>query len=138
MSSKLTCASAQKLIRPYLDDELGARDRASFVAHIRECETCRRELETAYIVDYAIRYLDEDKMDHFDINGLLDEQIETGKKRMLYRQVMSGVIWSLIILMGVIIVLLLIRLIVPDLFGSIMEFVSSKAKMLPISQKITG
>ena len=55
MSTKLTCKQAQKMIRAYLDDELNGRDSAAFISHIRNCESCRYELETSFIMDYAVQ-----------------------------------------------------------------------------------
>ena len=110
------------MIRPYLDDDLNARDNADFIAHIRECEACRYELETSFIVDYAVQYLDEDKMDSFDIKGLLDDQISRRETSIARRQMFSVVVWGAIVLMAVTIVLLFIRLIMPDLFHMIWSF----------------
>ena len=124
MGAKIECAKAQKLIQPYLDDELKTRACAEFIAHIRECETCRHELETSFIVEYALKYLDDDKMDNFDIQGLLEEQIIRSERRMQRRQVLSVLMWTAIILMAVLIAGILIRLFLPDLFEDAAHLVS--------------
>ena len=122
MPGKLTCPGAHKLIRPYLDDELSARDCVLFIAHIRECEACRYELETSFIVEYALKYLDEDKMESFDIKGLLDEHLDRSEKRMARRRVLSMVIWGAIVFMAVLIAILLMTFIIPDFLGILYDF----------------
>ena len=36
MAEKQICQRMQKMIQPYLDDELSGRDSAQFIAHIRD------------------------------------------------------------------------------------------------------
>lgn len=122
MSSKLDCTHAQKLIQPYLNDELGTRAQAEFIAHIRDCETCRHELETSFIVEYALKYLDDDKMASFDIERLLEEYILRSEHRMQRRQIAEVFIWIAIILMAVVIAGILLRIFLPDFFRHAAEF----------------
>ena len=121
MAEKQICQRMQKMIQPYLDDELSGRDSAQFIAHIRECEECRHELETSFIVDYAVRYLDEGKMDSFDIKGMLDARIEEGEKRLARRQTLSVLLWIGIVVMAVIIVGILISFLLPELFSRLTD-----------------
>ena len=125
MSTKLTCKQAQKMIRAYLDDELNGRDSAAFISHIRNCETCRYELETSFIMDYAVQYLDEDKVDGFDIKGLLDKRSQEGEKRMATRRVLGILLWAAVIVMALAIIIILVMLLAPDFYSTI---------ILPISR----
>ena len=121
MSSKLDCTQAQKMIQPFLDEELGAKQANEFLTHIRDCETCRHELETSCIVEYALKYLDDDKLDNFDIQGLLDEQIVLSERRLSRRQIITVLVWIAIIVMALIIAGIIFRLTQPELFYETLE-----------------
>ncbi len=121
MAAKLDCTAAQKLIQPYLDEEIGGRQCNEFLNHIRECENCRHELETSYIVEYALKYLDDDKLDNFDINGFLEEQINLSERRISRRQLLNVLIWIAIVVMALVIAGIIFRLAFPELFTKVLS-----------------
>lgn len=43
----MKCSKAQKLISPYVDNELPERGKKEFETHIQGCENCRAEMEGA-------------------------------------------------------------------------------------------
>jgi anti-sigma factor (TIGR02949 family) len=49
------CEAMVRLISPYLDGELVGEDRTAFVAHMEECEACRRHLRAEEAVAEAVR-----------------------------------------------------------------------------------
>lgn len=49
------CEAMVRLISPYLDGELVGEDRTAFVAHMEECEACRRHLRAEQAVADAVR-----------------------------------------------------------------------------------
>lgn len=121
MAAKLTCREVQKMITPYLDDELGNRDNTAFITHINSCPACRRELETGFIVDYAVQYLDEDKIDDFDVHGLFEKKIREGKRRMARKQVLTALTWLGIIALGIVIAGILLRMFSPELYTKLTD-----------------
>ncbi len=133
-NTTLPCKTALRMIRPYLDEELGGRDCDAFENHIRDCADCRRELETSFIMDCAIQYLDEGKIDDFDIKGLLDTRIAEGKKRRFRNRMLSVLLWAGIIIAGIVIVILLLRLLFPADFVRIWNAVNNSLEgLLPRS-----
>ena len=51
----MTCMEAEKMVVPYMKDELSPTELEDFLDHIKTCENCREELEIHYMVDAGIR-----------------------------------------------------------------------------------
>jgi anti-sigma factor RsiW len=51
----MTCHEIGRLIDPYVDDELGADDRARFAEHMEQCAACRRRLDEREALGRLIR-----------------------------------------------------------------------------------
>ena len=54
----LTCKEAEKMVMPYIDEELGEKELDAFLEHIKDCSLCREELEIYYTVAVGLRQLD--------------------------------------------------------------------------------
>ena len=70
-------------------------------------------------MDYAVQYLDEDKVDGFDIKGLLDKRIQEGEKRMTTRRVLGILLWAAVIVMALAIIIILVMLLAPDFYSTV-------------------
>ena len=46
----LTCKEAEKMVMPYIDEELSEDKLDEFLEHIEGCRQCREELEIYYTV----------------------------------------------------------------------------------------
>lgn len=55
----MTCVEAEKMVVPYMKDELSPTELEDFLDHIKTCENCREELEIHYMVDVGLKKLDE-------------------------------------------------------------------------------
>ena len=44
----MTCQEAEKLVVPYIKDELSPMELEEFIDHIKNCPNCREELEIHY------------------------------------------------------------------------------------------
>ena len=55
----MTCMEAEKMVVPYMKDELSPTELEDFLDHIKTCENCREELEIHYMVDVGLKKLDE-------------------------------------------------------------------------------
>ena len=55
----MTCVEAEKMVVPYMKDELSPTELEDFLDHIHTCENCREELEIHYMVDVGLKKLDE-------------------------------------------------------------------------------
>ena len=41
----MTCMEAEKMVIPYINDQLSVTELEDFIEHIKTCENCREELE---------------------------------------------------------------------------------------------
>ena len=55
----MTCMEAEKMVIPYINDQLSVTELEDFLEHIEDCENCREELEIHYMVDVGLKKLDE-------------------------------------------------------------------------------
>lgn len=55
----MTCVEAEKMVVPYMKDELSPTELEDFLNHIKTCDNCREELEIHYMVDVGLKKLDE-------------------------------------------------------------------------------
>jgi len=75
----MTCMEAEKMVIPYINDELSPTDMENFLDHIEHCENCREELEIHYLVDEGLKKLDEAE-GTYDIVGDLHRKLgDTGR-----------------------------------------------------------
>ena len=71
----MTCMEAEKLVIPYIYDELSATDLEDFVEHVETCENCMEELEIHYMVNVGLKALEETD-GTYDIIGDLKRKLE--------------------------------------------------------------
>lgn len=71
----LTCREAERLVMPYINDQLTEEEMEEFLKHIHTCPDCREELEIYYTVFHGLRQLDEDEGD-YDGTRALEESLD--------------------------------------------------------------
>lgn len=76
------------MIRPYLDGKLSERDLAAFLNHIRDCSKCYNDLETEFMVDQTVKYLNGRETGSFNLAPLLHEDIRRSTERLLKKRKM--------------------------------------------------
>ena len=94
----MTCQEAERLVTPYIRDELTGDELEGFLAHLEECRNCQEELEIYFTVDSGIRQLDSDA-DNYNIKGELDELLEASKQHVRHRRMLQAVRYSVDTLM---------------------------------------
>lgn len=97
-SLDITCREAQKLIQPYIDRSIADKDLSALIDHIEACPACREELETGFVVAYALRHLDEDHDASFHITSVFEEDLASAKKHLQNKRIMWIILWIFIIL----------------------------------------
>ena len=120
---KLDCVEAQKRIQPYLQRSLEDHECAQFLEHVRHCPVCREELETAYLVEHALQFLDEDGRDSFDVKHFVDEDIASAERMLITRRIIGVLIWIGIIFMTVLIAAIALRYLAPGVFRGIGDLI---------------
>lgn len=71
----MTCQEAERMVTPYINNELTGVETEAFLGHLESCKQCQEELEIYFMVDVGIKELDEDS-GAVDIAGALKEKIE--------------------------------------------------------------
>lgn len=76
----MNCREVEKLVIPYIKDELSIDELDDFLEHVEDCSNCLEELEINYMVDVGLRKLDEDDT-VYDIVGDLQRKLESSTFR---------------------------------------------------------
>lgn len=71
----MTCQEAQRMVTPYINDELTGDELEAFLDHVDGCKNCQEELEIYFMVDVGLKQLDKGS-GTFDIAGALERKIE--------------------------------------------------------------
>lgn len=71
----MTCQEVERMVTPYINDELSGDELEAFLDHIDGCKNCQEELEIYFMVDVGLRQLDQGS-GTFDIAGALERKIE--------------------------------------------------------------
>ena len=72
----MDCRQAEKLVVPYIKDELNMDELDDFLEHVEYCDNCMEELEIHYMVDVGLKKLDEDDAT-YDIVGDLMRKMDS-------------------------------------------------------------
>lgn len=110
---KLTCHEAQKMISQYLDDALTDRECESFLEHVENCPRCYHELETEFIISYALKYLDAAADASYNLTGLLEDKIRRSERTLTERKVARFLFFLLTGIVLLIAVLFLLHYLFP-------------------------
>ncbi len=81
---KPDCRQTVAMIPAFLYDTLNERDLQHFLQHVRTCRHCYEELETNFMVDRTLLYLDKDMPadTSFDLTPLLENELQERTKRL--------------------------------------------------------
>lgn len=71
----MTCQEAERMVTPYIRDELTGDEMEAFLHHIEHCPSCQEELEIYFMVDVGLKQLDSGS-GTFDIVGALEQKLE--------------------------------------------------------------
>ncbi len=76
----MTCQEAERMVTPYINDQLTGDETEAFLEHIESCKNCQEELEIYFMVDVGLKQLDKGS-GTFDIAGALERKIEDSYAR---------------------------------------------------------
>ena len=108
----MDCRQAEKLVVPYIKDELHMDELDDFLEHVECCDNCMEELEIHYMVDVGLRKLDEDDA-VYDIVGDLQRKLESSAfriQRFFTFQVTKYAIGTLMSMAVLVMILLQLRI----------------------------
>lgn len=93
----MDCERAEKLLQPYVQGTLQDKELENFIAHIEECPACYDELETYFIINHAIRYLDDAETKSYDLKDLLKKDI-VERKKMIFRRKCGNIFFGVVMI----------------------------------------
>ena len=77
----MTCKEAERLVMPYIKDELEDEELEGFLKHMESCPDCREELEIYFTVEAGITQLDSEA-GNYNIKGALEATVEQSRQRL--------------------------------------------------------
>lgn len=92
----MKCKEAEKLIVPFISEEIETRDLEEFLIHIEECEQCREELSIQYLVAEGLQRLEEGST--FDLQSELENRLDFAQSRIRLRNILFKALYTIEIL----------------------------------------
>lgn len=113
----MTCMEAEKMVIPYINDQLSVTELEDFIEHIKTCENCREELEIHYMVDVGLKKLDEAD-GTYDIVGDLKRKVAESYRSLRHISMFQITTYAVSTLTGMaLIVMILLQLRIWNTFG---------------------
>lgn len=78
----MKCEEAVTKIDAYINHTLTGHELEEFLEHIESCKECYDELETYYIISVGIKYLEEEKVETYNIPTMLKEDLHARKRQL--------------------------------------------------------
>lgn len=76
----MDCQETERLVMPYIQDELTDQELEEFLEHIETCPDCQEELEIYFTVALGLKQLDEGS-GSFNIRQELEAALENSRQR---------------------------------------------------------
>lgn len=99
----MNCIDVQRLILPFINDELSIKQLEEFLHHIDTCPNCKEELEVHYILLSGMKQLDDDKVitdnfhkDFTDLLRLSEERVVHDKFIHIRKKIVLIVLISIV------------------------------------------
>lgn len=82
----MNCIDVQRLIMPFINDELSNSQLEELIHHIRNCPNCMEELEVYYVLLSGMRQLDNDKELSNDFHQDFMDLIKLSEERIIHQK----------------------------------------------------
>lgn len=110
----MECREAHSLIPDYIKSNMSDKKMAEFIQHVRTCRSCYHELETYFMIRYAIKCLDEDSLVSYNLQNMLVEDLDK-KERQIKNNKNANICLTVFITIFILLILwLLIYLLIPE------------------------
>ncbi|MBR2188838.1 MAG: zf-HC2 domain-containing protein [Eubacterium sp.] len=107
---------AAEMIPRYLEDDLKEKELRRFLEHVQSCHLCYEELETAFMVDRTVRYLDDEMDDDgpgsYNLTEMMQNDIREKRAELVRKKITRRAFLVLVTLAAVVVALMLL-----DFFG---------------------
>lgn len=105
----MTCKETEKLIPPFLMDDLDTDDLREFMEHIDECDDCKEELTIQFLVTEGMMRLESGNV--FDLQNELKFRMDKAEHTLKVRESMQWFLYALEGLVAVALITLIALLI---------------------------
>lgn len=88
----MDCKEAESLVQDYIANRIPPKKLGEFIEHVNYCSSCYDELETYYMIYFAMKYLDEDRHTSYNMKDMLSEDLRKKAqyaKRFRIRRIIS-------------------------------------------------
>ena len=99
----MDCRTAESLVNAYINRTLSLEELEEFIKHVRSCSSCYEELETYYIVHFAIRHLDDEENVSFDMHKMMEQDLHN-QENYVHRQKVRKVLYFLLLILFILLV----------------------------------
>ena len=108
----MKCEETLSKIDSFINNTLPVREMEDFLEHIESCPECYDELETYYTITVGMKYLEEEKLESYNIPKMLKEDLKQKedflrRRRLLTKTVVLfgmlfgiGIAFSLLLYLG--------------------------------------
>lgn len=84
----MECREAERLVMPYIQDELTDQELEDFLEHIETCPACQEELEIYFMVALGLKQLDEGT-GSFNMKWEMAEVLEESYRRVRFTKLIK-------------------------------------------------
>lgn len=97
----MKCEEVLSRIDAYINDTLSYKEMEEFLEHIKGCPECYDELETYYTISVGTKYLEEEKLESYNIPKMLKEDLREKEKFVQRRRLLTGTMIVFCLLFGI-------------------------------------
>jgi hypothetical protein len=95
----MECQEAERLVMPYIQDELSTPVLEEFLEHIQVCPQCQEELEIYFTVAEGLRHLEEET-GSYNIRGEMERVLEASRQRVQLARLVKIIYYAVNTLAG--------------------------------------
>lgn len=82
----MDCNDADKLIIPYVNEQLEDKKLLEYIEHVQSCKGCYEELEIYYTVFIALQKLEDESNVSYNMRELLTDNLKIMKQTILKKR----------------------------------------------------
>ncbi len=77
---EMECREAERLVMPYIQDQLSGQELEDFLEHVEGCPGCQEELEIYFTVEVGLKQLEEES-GSYNIKGEMEASLEASRQK---------------------------------------------------------
>ncbi|NCB91326.1 MAG: zf-HC2 domain-containing protein [Clostridia bacterium] len=97
----MKCEEALMKIDDYINDSLSFKETEEFLEHVRGCPECYDELEIYFTIYMGMKYLEEEKLETYNIPQMLKNDMMEKERAIRRRKLLAGTLFAFCLIFGV-------------------------------------